>query len=117
MTLDLKNDPELIREYEEHHQAVWPEIVHSIRSAGVYSMEIYRYDTRLVMFMEVPDDFDFGQKAEADQNNPAVQAWENLMWKYQQALPVSRPGEKWMLMDKIFELDQDGVRPQPATNR
>jgi len=26
------------------------------------------------------------------------------MWKYQQALPGAQPGEKWVLMDKIFEL-------------
>ncbi len=24
LTLDLKNDPALIAEYEEHHKAVWP---------------------------------------------------------------------------------------------
>ncbi|MCX8492531.1 MAG: L-fucose mutarotase, partial [Cyclobacteriaceae bacterium] len=30
--------------------------------------------------------------------------WESLMWKYQQALPLSKPGEKWRLMDKIFDL-------------
>jgi len=26
------------------------------------------------------------------------------MWKYQQSLPGSKPGEKWMMMDKIFTL-------------
>jgi L-rhamnose mutarotase len=31
-----------------------------------------------------------------------VQEWEALMWKYQQALPKVKPGEKWMLMDRIF---------------
>jgi len=33
-----------------------------------------------------------------------VQEWEKLMWKYQQALPKAKPGEKWVLMNKIFEL-------------
>jgi L-rhamnose mutarotase len=33
-----------------------------------------------------------------------VQEWEQLMWKYQQALPGSKPGEKWRLMEKIFDL-------------
>jgi L-rhamnose mutarotase len=28
------------------------------------------------------------------------------MWKYQQALPMAKPGEKWLLMDKIFDLKQ-----------
>jgi L-rhamnose mutarotase len=39
-----------------------------------------------------------------DSANPKVQEWENLMWKYQQALPSAKPGEKWLLMNKIFEL-------------
>jgi len=26
------------------------------------------------------------------------------MWKYQQAVPGAKPGEKWVIMDKIFEL-------------
>ena len=56
------------------------------------------------MIMEVGDDFSFDAKAEADAGNPKVQEWENLMWDYQQALPKSKPGEKWVLMDKIFSL-------------
>lgn len=39
-----------------------------------------------------------------DQANPKVQAWEALMWKYQQALPFAKSGEKWMLMERVFEL-------------
>jgi len=39
-----------------------------------------------------------------DANNPKVQEWEELMRKYQKALPFAKKtGENWMLMDKIFE--------------
>jgi L-rhamnose mutarotase len=34
-----------------------------------------------------------------------VQQWEQLMWKYQQALPAAKPGEKWLIMDRIFSLE------------
>jgi L-rhamnose mutarotase len=34
LALDLKDDPHLIRGYEEHHRAVWPEILQSIRDNG-----------------------------------------------------------------------------------
>jgi L-rhamnose mutarotase len=27
-----------------------------------------------------------------------------LMWKFQQPLPWAQKGEKWILMDKIFQL-------------
>ena len=99
LTLELKNDPQLIQQYEEHHRAVWPEIIRSIKDAGITSMEIYRLGTRLCMTMEVMDDFSFERKAEADQNNEKVQQWEELMWTYQQPWANAAKGEKWMLMN------------------
>lgn len=56
------------------------------------------------MIMEVNDSFSFQQKSQLDAANEKVQEWETLMWKYQQALPGAQPGEKWMLMNHIFEL-------------
>lgn len=104
LTLDLKNDPELIREYEEHHKTVWPEIISSIKDAGIENMQIYRVGTRLFMIMEVNDNFSFEKKQESDSKNAKVQEWENLMWKYQQPIKGSAKGEKWILMEKIFDL-------------
>jgi L-rhamnose mutarotase len=68
-------------------------------------MEIYLRDTRLFMIMEVTNDFSFEKKAVMDRQNPKVQEWEQLMWRFQQALPQAAPGEKWMLMERIFKLD------------
>ena len=104
LTLDLKDDKELIEEYEEHHKKVWPEILRSIKEAGIEQMEIYRFGTRLFMIMEVNDDFSFEKKQQADKSNEKVQEWEELMWKYQQPVAGSAKGEKWVLMTKIFEL-------------
>ncbi len=104
LAVDLVNDESLIKEYEKHHQHVWPEILQSINEAGINSMEIYRTGNRLFMIIEADSAVDFSAKAGADAANEKVQQWEALMWKYQQALPFARPGEKWMLMDKIFEI-------------
>ncbi|SHH01027.1 L-rhamnose mutarotase [Pedobacter caeni] len=104
LTLDLKADDQLIAEYEEMHKAVWPEIIESIKSSGILNMEIYRTGNRLFMIMEVTENFSFEQKAAMDAGNEKVQEWETLMWKYQQAVPGAKPGEKWMMMDKIFQL-------------
>ncbi|HEU4632553.1 MAG TPA: L-rhamnose mutarotase [Flavisolibacter sp.] len=104
LTLNLKNDPALIRQYEEYHKAVWPEIIASIKDSGISHMEIYRFADRLFMIMEVSEAFSFEEKQKADQQNPKVQEWEELMWNYQEALPGAKEGEKWMMMDKIFEL-------------
>src|SRR4051812_9009380 len=104
LALDLKDDPVLIREYEDYHKKVWPEILRSIRDSGIENMEIYRVGNRLFMIMEVNDSFAFEKKAAEDALNPKVQEWETLMWRYQQPLPLAKPGEKWMLMEKIFSL-------------
>ncbi|MDQ0639374.1 L-rhamnose mutarotase [Pedobacter sp. W3I1] len=104
LTLDLVNDEKLIEEYRQYHQSVWPEIKESITSSGVDDLEIYLLGNRLFMIMDVNEHFSFEEKAKADVANPKVQEWENLMWKFQQALPGSKPGEKWVLMDQIFKL-------------
>jgi L-rhamnose mutarotase len=104
LALDLKDDPALIEEYEQLHQQIRPEIEKSILEAGITSMEIFRTGTRLFMIMEVDDNFSFERKAAMDANNPEVQEWENFVWKYQQPLPGSKAGEKWILMKNIFDL-------------
>lgn len=103
LALDLKDDGALIAEYEEHHQKVWPEILKSLKDSGIQQMEIYRINTRLFMVMETNDDFTLEQKMKMDETDEKVQEWEQLMWKYQQAIPGSKPGEKWRLMERIFK--------------
>jgi L-rhamnose mutarotase len=104
LALDLKEDPKLIAEYEEYHRKVWPEILQSISAAGIQQMEIYRVNNRLFMIMETNDDFSFERKAAMDAANDKVQEWEKFMWKYQQTLPEGKPGQKWILMEKVFSL-------------
>lgn len=104
LACDLKDDEKLIKEYEAYHEHGWPAIMQSIKDSGIEQMEIYRVGNRLFMIMEVNDDFSFEKKALADASNEKVAEWEQLMWKYQQALPVANPGEKWILMKKIFSL-------------
>ena len=104
--LDLKNDPELIDEYLEHHRHVWPEVIASFHEAGVRAVQLYRVGTRLVMLFETDDAFSFERKAEIDAQ-PRIQQWEQLMSKYQQPLPEAAPGQKWVLMDCIFDFHAD----------
>jgi L-rhamnose mutarotase len=104
LALDLKDDPSLIAQYEAHHKTVWPEIISSIKNSGIENMEIYRFRNRLFMIMDVHDDFSFEKKSVADAASKKVQEWEELMWKYQQPFTGAAHNEKWMLMDKIFDL-------------
>ena len=106
LTLDLKDDPQLIAEYRRYHQKIWPEITKSIRDSGIEDMEIYLLGTRMFMIMEVSEQFSFSAKAKADGANPKVREWEELMWKFQKPLPNAKPGEKWMLLERIFKLER-----------
>lgn len=104
LALDLKNDEQLIAQYENWHKEVWPQIIESIKVSGIENMEIYRAGNRLFMIMQTTDDFSFEAKAAMDEGNSVVQEWEQLMWQFQQPLPFAKPGEKWVLMDKIFSM-------------
>jgi L-rhamnose mutarotase len=106
LTLDLKDDPALIAEYKRYHEKIWPEITRSIKDSGIVDMEIYLLGTRMFMIMEVNESFSFGAKNHADQLNAKVQEWEKLMWTYQQSLPGTKPGEKWLLMERVFKLEE-----------
>ena len=103
LTLNLKDDPILIEEYERHHQQVPKEVLQSFKDAGIVSMELYRWENRLFMLMEVSDRFSFEKKKELDENNTNVMEWEALMSKFQEPITESKPAEKWVLMKQIFK--------------
>lgn len=109
LALDLKDDPALIVEYENYHKNAWPEIIESIKGSGIEVLEIYRTGNRMFMIIEANENFSFQKKAAMDEANPKVQEWEELMWKFQQPIPWRKPGEKWILMDKIFSLPEESV--------
>jgi L-rhamnose mutarotase len=105
LALDLKDDPNLIAEYRRWHESdlIWPEVLAAIRSNDVLKEHIFLLGTRMVMVLETADDFRFEEKVAADRANPHMQEWENLMSRFQQSLPQAAPGEKWVIMEKIFE--------------
>ena len=106
LALDLKDDVNKINEYKDYHQDIWPEISKSLKDSGILNAEIYNTGNRLFMIIEVDKTFSFEKKLKMDLENPKVQEWEKLMWNYQQALPESEKGSKWVLMDKIFDLNK-----------
>lgn len=106
LALDLKDDVNKINEYKDYHKNIWPEISKSLKDSGIINAEIYNTGNRLFMIIEVDKTFSFEKKLKMDLENPKVQKWEELMWNYQQALPHSDKGSKWVLMTKIFDLNK-----------
>lgn len=106
MTLDLKEDTKLIKEYKYWHQKehVWPEIPKGIRDVGILDMEIYLLGTRLFMIMDAPEDFNFDQQMAKLAELPRQKEWEAFVSKFQKSTPDAKSSEKWKMMEKIFEL-------------
>lgn len=104
LALDLKDNNVLIAEYKAYHQKVWPEIIKNIKDSGIEVLDIYCIGNRMFMIIVANEGFSFDEKSKNDATNPKVQEWEDLMWQFQKALPWAKSGEKWMLMEKIFEL-------------
>lgn len=102
LTLDLKDDATAIAEYKRYHVKIWPEVRDSLRAAGVMDMEIYLLGTRMFMIMDVNESFSLSAKAAADAANAKVQEWEAIMAGFQQPLPQSRPGQRWVVMERVF---------------
>ena len=105
LMLDLRDDPALIKEYEDRHRAIWPEVATHLRSQGVTGMQIYRLGTRLCMVMDTDDAvFDAERMAHATATDPRLIAWEELMWRFQVPTPWTPAGVKWVAAEPIFDL-------------
>jgi L-rhamnose mutarotase len=104
--LDLHDDLILIEEYKHYHRldTIWPEVLEAVCVPGILREEIYLAGNRLFMILQTTDDFQVESKAAADQSSERMQQWEDLMWKYQKALPFAKHGQKWVPMEKIFDV-------------
>ena len=105
-TLDLKDDPELIKEYRKRHaeENCWPEIIEGIKEVGVLEMDIYLRGTRLFMILEAPADLDLDAAMERLATLPRQQEWEDYMSIFQMAAPGASSAEKWQPMERVFHL-------------
>ena len=101
--LDLEDEPGAIAEYERMHGPgeVWPKVIAHLRATGVQDMEIWRTRDRLLMIAEVSEDY-----PRPVETPDEVKQWEELMWRFQRALPGSAGGEKWVPMKRIFALGE-----------
>jgi L-rhamnose mutarotase len=104
LAVDLKDDPELIRAYVAHHREVWPEVLRSLRNAGITAMEIHMLGRRLVMIVEADGDVATAF-ARHVASHPRVAQWEALMKSMQEPPPGSSHGEWWTVMQPIFRLN------------
>ncbi|SPO19634.1 related to L-fucose mutarotase [Ustilago trichophora] len=110
LLLDIASDPTLIKQYIDYHAPgnVPRPILDSIcyPGSGVINMRIFHFSDRLVMIMDVEDDFSFEKKAASDGGNPDVEKWETLMEKFQREIkdPSGQQKGKWKRAELCFDL-------------
>ena len=99
LTVGLRDDPAAIRAYVDHHRAVWPEVLDSLRRVGIRAMDIYLLARRLVMVVEVDDRTTLEEAFRVHHaTGGRVQEWERLMT----ALQEPAPGAGWTPMPPVF---------------
>lgn len=105
-TLELKDDPELIKKYIECHSKAkaWPEIREGIRSVGILEMEIYIDKNRVFMIVETPLDFNWDEAMTRLAALPRQAEWEAYVSMFQGCSADASSVEKWRLMDRMFYL-------------
>jgi L-rhamnose mutarotase len=114
LTVDLRDDPAAIEAYKAHHRRVWPEVVRSLRHAGIREMEIYLLGRRLVMIVDTGGKDVRRCFAEHAASSPRVAEWEALMKDLQQPPLGGDPDEWWTLMEPVFRLEPQEDAPAAA---
>ncbi|MBO5584912.1 MAG: L-rhamnose mutarotase [Bacteroidaceae bacterium] len=105
-TLDLHDDPDMIREYRKWHSKEyhWKEVRDGIRAVGIFEMEIYILGTRLVMVVDTPEDFDWNKAMQKLATLPRQAEWEAFVSKFQGCNAQATSNEKWQMMERMFYL-------------
>ena len=108
LALDLKDDDELIAQYEHFHQPehIWPEIPQGIRAVGVVDMQIYRLGRRLFMIVETQEGIGLNTTFETIGKMPLQAEWATLMNGLQQRLTEGKPHDHWAEMYPIFLINE-----------
>ena len=118
LAVDLNGPASSIDAYKAYHRRVWPEVLASLRLAGIHRMDIFLLGRRLVMILETGDP-DFRRCFAAHvASSPRVAEWEALMRSLQTPPPGAPPGDWWTQMEPVFSLDHAedaSATPEPAS--
>jgi L-rhamnose mutarotase len=91
-----------IEEYEREHKRVWPEMLATLKEAGLSDYSIFRRDQDLFLCLRV-DDFDRAWKLL--DSNPVNRRWQQFMSRLFEPVPDIKPGERFAMMKEVFYLE------------
>ena len=100
----LKVRQDKVKEYKEHHKAVWPEMLDALRRTGWHNYSLYmREDGLLFGYFETPESF---QAALAGMSQEEINTqWQAFMAPYFENLGGQHPDESMVELEEVFHLD------------
>ena len=107
----LQVRPELLDEYRQRHAAVWPDMLKALAASGWRNYSIFaRPDGLLVGYVEA-DDLAAAQRAmAATEVNTRWQADMSTYFTGLDGRGPARPDESFLLLEEIFNLDEQLAR-------
>ena len=102
MVIGLK--PEAEEKYKQHHAAVWPGVLETIRACNLRNYSIFLHNHKLFGYFEYHG-ADYAADMAKMAADKTTQEWWALMMPMQSPLPECKEGEWWAAMEEVFHLD------------
>jgi len=96
--------PELLDEYRARHRQVWPEMLAALAASGWHNYSLFAAGDGLLIGYVEADDLAAAQEAMAATEVNA--RWQAEMSRYFTGLDGRRPDEGFLLLDEVFNLDE-----------
>ena len=100
----LQVRPDLVAEYTRRHSVVWPEMLQALRDTGWRNYSLFARDDGLLVGYVEADDLAAAQDAMA--RTDVNRRWQAEMSRYFVGLEGRGPDESFLLLNEIFNLDQ-----------
>jgi len=102
----LNVKPECLKEYEEYHKNVWPEILNAIHVSGIRNYSIYHFQGQLFGYFEyIGPKEEFNSRMQVLAAAPRMREWWDIMEAMQIPVAGRASGEWWANMKEVFHFD------------
>ncbi len=100
----LKVKEDKVKEYKEHHKAVWPEMLDALRRNGWHNYSLFmREDGLLFGYFEAAESFQASLEGMAKEE--VNTRWQEFMAPYFEGVEGAHPDQMMVELEEVFHLD------------
>ena len=100
----LKVKPELVEQYKQRHQNVWPEMQEALRRTGWHNYSLFlRPDGLLFGYFEAEESF--AAALEGMSREEVNERWQSFMAPYFEGVAGTHADELMIELEEVFHLD------------